>query len=217
MLIEHGIAVLDSPAAAAAVLDPVRREMLRALATPNSASSAARHLKLPRQKANYHLRELEKAGLIRFVEERRRGNCVERVFQASASAYVISPDVLGALGGDPDSVQDRFSEAYLLALAGRVISDLGELRRRADAEGKRLATLAIQTEVRFADAAAQHGFAEELANEVARLVAKYHDAAAPGGRSFRFVIGGHPALKRDGELNTNPTHDTHPTVDGDRA
>lgn len=217
MTIGSGIMVLDSPAAAGAVLDPVRREMLRVLATPNSASSAARLLKLPRQKANYHLRELEKAGLISFVEERRRGNCVERVFQASASAYVISPEVLGALGGDPDAVQDRFSEAYLLALAGRVISDLGELRRRADAEGKRLATLAMLTEVRFADAAAQHGFAEELTNEVARLAAKYHDAAAPGGRSFRFVIGGHPALKRDGELNANPSHDTNPVPEGDQA
>jgi hypothetical protein len=49
--------------------------------------------------------------------------------------------------------------------------------------------------VRFASAEARAGFAEELATAIARLAAKYHDAQAPGGRVFRFVVAGHPATK----------------------
>ena len=72
---------------------------------------------------------------------------------------------------------------------------MGELDERAQKAGKRLATLTLETEVRFASADARAAFAEELTSAVARLTAQYHDAQAPGGRAFRFVVAGHPATK----------------------
>jgi hypothetical protein len=116
--------------------------------------------------SNYHLRELEKHGLIEQLEERKKGNCVERIVRATARHYLISPEALGNLASDPGQIQDRFSSTYLVAVAARAIRDLAVLRTRAEKAGKKLATFTLETNVRFASAADQHAFAEELANAV---------------------------------------------------
>jgi hypothetical protein len=153
-------------------------------------------MNLPRQKLNYHLRELEKHGLIEQVDERKKGNCVERIVRATARYYLISPAALGNLATDPSQIQDRFSSTYLVAVAARAIRDLAALRTRADKAGKKLATFTLETNVRFASAAAQHAFAEELANAVAKLTAKYHDEKTAGGRQYKFIIGSYPAITK---------------------
>ena len=71
--------VIGDAAAAEVALDPLRRRILAALAEPGSASSLAARLELPRQKVNYHLRILERHGLVEEVEQRRRGNFTERI------------------------------------------------------------------------------------------------------------------------------------------
>lgn len=182
---------------AAALLDPLRLKLLERLRQPDSASGLARRLRLPRQKVNYHLRELEKAKLVELVEERRKGNCIERVVRATAVSYVIDPAALGALSADPSQVRDRFSYAYLVAVAARAIRELAALRAGAEKAGKKLATLTLETELRFASAEARNAFAEELANAVAKLTAKYHDEKSPGGRRFRFIVGAYPTLKKE--------------------
>lgn len=192
-------ALLRQPHQAAALLDPLRRRILERLREPGSAASIARDLGLPRQKVNYHLRELEKAGLVQLVEERVRGNCVERIVRGIARSYLISPDALGDLARDPEGTRDRFSSAYLVAAAAAAIRDIGRLRERADRAGKRLATLTLQTELRFASASRRKAFAEELATEVARLSAKYNEPDAPDGRAFRLMVGAYPAIRDEDE------------------
>ena len=83
----------------------------------------------------------------------------------------------------------------------RTLRDVAALQSGARAAGKRLSTLTLQTDVRFANAAAQSAFAEELANTLAVLAARYHDAAAEGGRTFRFTIAGHPAPPAESDPN----------------
>ena len=185
--------VIRQPDTAAALLDPVRQQLLAHLAEPDSASGLARRLRLPRQRLNYHLRALETAGLVELVEERRKGNCMERVLRATARAFVISPEALGPLGLTSDTAPDRLSSAYLIAAAGRTIRDVGALEARAHREQKRLATLTLETEVRFATAESRAAFADDLAATVARLAAKYHDERAPNGRRFRLQAAVHPA------------------------
>ena len=188
------LAVIRDPDSAAAALDPIRQQLLAHLVEPDSATGVARRLGLPRQKVNYHLRALEQAGLVELVEERRKGNCIERVVRASARAYVISPETLGAVAPGADLPADRLSSAYLLAVAGRTIRELAELDARARKTGKRIATLTLDAEIRFASAATRAAFAEELADAVARLAARYHDDRAPGGRAFRLLAAVHPAV-----------------------
>jgi len=180
---------------AAAALHPLRRQILASLAQPDSASGLARRLGLARQKVNYHLRLLEDEGLVRLETERRAGNMTERVFGLTARAFVIAPGALGTLAPEPRSVVDRFSAAYLMAVAARTLQEVGELEPAARAKGKRLATLTLETEVRFASPERQSAFARELVETLTEMVARYHDEAARRGRTFRFVVGGYPASK----------------------
>jgi len=194
------VTVIDNPAAAEASLDPIRARLLAELAQPGSASTLATRVGLTRQKANYHLRELERHGLVELVEERRKGNCTERVLQATAASYVISPTALSAVAPDPSRVPDQRSARWLLALAGRLVREVGELITRSGAAGKPVATLGIDTEVRFASAQDRAAFAVELADAVNGLVARYHDEHAPGGREHRFVVALHPKITKDPKI-----------------
>jgi DNA-binding transcriptional ArsR family regulator len=187
------VAVIDDPAAAEVSLDPVRARLLAALAEPGSASSLAQAVGLTRQKANYHLRALERHGLVELVEERRKGNCTERVLRATAASYVISPTAFSALAPDPGRAPDQASAHWMLALAGRLVSDVGDLIERANEARQPLATFAADSEIRFASAADRAAFARELGDAIAALVAKYHDATAPGGRQHRLVVALHPS------------------------
>src|SRR5918999_5649502 len=166
VMARSSMSVVRDTARAAHLMDPMRVGLLEKLAEPGSASSLARDLGLPRQRINYHLRELEKAGLVEFVEERRRGNCVERLVKATARSYLISPEVLGSLGRTAEEQQDRFSASYLMAAAGRLLHDLSETAARATAAKKRVATMTLEADVRFASAEARTAFAEELSRAV---------------------------------------------------
>ena len=105
------VTVIDDPAAAEASLDPLRARLLAELAQPASATMLAARLGVPRQKVNYHLRALERHGLVELVAERRKGNVNERLLRATAASYVISPAALAAVAPDPASAPDRLSRS----------------------------------------------------------------------------------------------------------
>lgn len=169
-----------------------RREILRHLARPDSASGLARKLGLPRQRLNYHLRQLEREGLVELVEERRKGNCVERLLRATAQAFVISPEALGELGAGVEKELDRASAAFQVATAARTIREVSELDAQARETGKRLVTLTLDTEVRFADARARAEFASDLADALARLLLRHHSPESAEGRTYRLTTVVHP-------------------------
>jgi DNA-binding transcriptional ArsR family regulator len=214
------IEVIEDPAAAEASLDPIRTRILRELAEPGSATQLAAKVGLARQKVNYHLKALERHGLVELVEERRKGNVTERVLQATAASYLISPVALASVAPDPHRFSDRFSAFWLLALAGRMVQEMGTLIAGAAAARQKLATFAIDGEITFRTAADRAAFAEELGVAVTRLVDKYHDGGASsgsgagaaadgahvhgtqangtraaGGRKHRLVVALHPVLK----------------------
>jgi DNA-binding transcriptional ArsR family regulator len=186
------VEVIDHPATAAVALDPIRSRLLAELAAPASAAALAARVGIARQKVNYHLRALEAHGLVEVAEERKWGGLTERVMVASAASYVVSPSALGPVAADPGRTADRLSASYLIALGARVVREVSDLVRRAREAGKRLPTLSIDTEVRFRSAAERAAFTRELADAVTRLVARYHDVGAPGGRSHRLVVVAHP-------------------------
>lgn len=191
------VAVIEDPAAAEVSLDPVRTRLLAELAEPGSATMLATRLGLPRQKVNYHLRALEQHGLVELLEERRKGNCTERVLRATAASYVISPTALAAVQPDPARSPDQLSARWLLAVAARLVRDVGALLTGATQARKPVATFALDGAVRFASAADRAAFAEELAHAVTTLVSKYHDATAAGGREHRVVVAVHPSVRSD--------------------
>jgi DNA-binding transcriptional ArsR family regulator len=178
------VAVIADPAAAEAALEPARARLLAQLTEPRSAAMLAVAIGLPRQKVNYHLRILERHGLVELVEERRKGNVTERLLRA-------------AVAPDPARAPDRLSARWLLALAAQLVRDVGDLITGAAQTQKKLATFAMDGRVRFASAADRAAFTGELVQAVTSLVAKYHDEQAEGGREHHLVIAVHPSMPAD--------------------
>jgi DNA-binding transcriptional ArsR family regulator len=186
------IQVIDDPAAAAVALEPTRSRILSELAEPSSAANVAARVGLARQKVNYHLRALESHGLVRLAQERTWGGLTERLLVATAASYVVSPKALGPVAVDPNREVDRLSASYLIALGARIIREVSGLMGRAQTTGKRLATLAVDTEISFRSAAERAAFSAELSETIARLASKYHDPSAPGARAHRLLVVAHP-------------------------
>jgi DNA-binding transcriptional ArsR family regulator len=186
------VQVIEDPAAATVALEPIRSRILSELAEPASAATVAARVGLARQKVNYHLHALEAHGLVRVAEKRRWGGLTERLLVATAASYVVSPGAMGPVATDPDRTQDRLSAGYLIALAARIIREVGALLRRSQELDKRLPTLSLDTEIRFRTAADRAAFSGELLKAVTTLAARYHDESAPGGRAHRLVIVAHP-------------------------
>lgn len=186
------VEVIDDPAAAAVAMEPARARLLAELAQPASAAALAERLGLPRQQVNYHLRTLEKHGLVREAETKLWGGIIERRMVATADAYLVSPAALGPAAADPERTADRLSASYLLALAARAVREVGALLRKATQAKQRLATLSIDTDIRFRSAEQRAAFSQELAAAVADLASRYHEPSAPGGRWHRLVVVAHP-------------------------
>jgi DNA-binding transcriptional ArsR family regulator len=184
--------VVSDQDAAISMFKSVRLQLLQALAEPDSAAGLSRRLGIPRQRLNYHLRRLEASGLVELVEERRRGNCTERVFRASAQGYVVDPAMLGGLDVDPDRSGDRLSATFLVSLLARGIREIAKLRRLAVDKQKQLPTLALDTEISFGSAAAQAEFAQDLTNAINEVVARHHDETAKRRRRFRLLAASYP-------------------------
>ncbi|WP_308310608.1 helix-turn-helix domain-containing protein [Streptomyces sp. GbtcB6] len=190
------VTVIEDPEAAAVSLDPIRARLLAELAgAPASAAMLAGRVGLPRQKVNYHLKALERHGLVELAGERRKGNVTERLMRATAASYVISPAALPAVQPDPDRFRDQLSARWLLALGARLVRDVGMLISGAAKARKRLATYALDGEVRFASAADRAAFVQELTAGVSALIRKYDAPDAEAGRDHRIVVAVHPTVK----------------------
>jgi DNA-binding transcriptional ArsR family regulator len=186
------VEVIDDPAAATIALDPVRNRLLAELAEPASAAALAARLGLARQKVNYHLRALEAHGLVEVAGTRQWGGLTERLLVATAASYIVSPSALGPVASDPGRSADHLSASYLIALAARIVREVGGLLRRSREVDQRLPTLSLDTEIRFRSAADRAAFSNELVQAVNTLAARYHDTSSPGGRAHRLVIAAHP-------------------------
>lgn len=184
--------VIDDAAAATVALDPIRGRLLAELAEPASATTLATKVGLTRQKVNYHLRTLEAHGLVKVAEERQWGGLTERLMVATAASYVVSPGALGPVASDPSRTADHLSASYLIALAARMIREVGTFWKHARDANKRLATLSIDAEIRFRSAEERAAFSQDLTIAIHQLMSRYHDEKSPEGRWHRLVVGAHP-------------------------
>lgn len=180
------IVVLENADTVAAALSPLRRRMLALLETPHSATSLARELELPRQKVNYHVRELERLGLVRLVGERPRRGLTERFFQSVADRLLVDPLVLDQ-APIPEGA-DQFAAEHLASTAARAVHDIGALMRAAAASDQGLATFTLDAELTFATPGDLRAFVADLGD----LIVRYDRPTVPEGRRHRFIAMSHP-------------------------
>jgi DNA-binding transcriptional ArsR family regulator len=169
-----------------------RLRLLEALRDqPDSATGLADRIGMPRQTINYHLRQLEQAGLVALVEERGHGRCVERVVAPTAAAFTVSPATLGSMAPRSRDVDDRTSAEYLAARASEVVRDVGVLL----ASSRLVPTLTVETELRFSSPEERAAFARDLQEAIETLVSRYHDDRARGQRRFTLLVVAHPEVR----------------------
>lgn len=202
-VIRPSLRLVDEPDRLRSALGPLRRVLLERLREPASATELAAGLGLPRQRVNYHVRALERDGLVELVQERRRRGCTERVLRATADAFVVDPQVLAGPAPAPSSSlteRDRFAAEHLMRAATATVQEVGRMTAAAHQAGRRLLTFTLEAELLFAAPADVHRFTGELAQALTELAERY--ATSDGGRPYRVVIGGHPAPR--------PAHDPTP-------
>jgi len=190
--------VRDRTRVSALMEHPLRLAILQAASAPRSATEIAAGLGLPRQRVNYHIGRLRRAGFLVPAGRRKRRGLFEQRYTATARAYVVDPDVLGPVRARADLIGDRLSAEYLVALAAQVQGDLGQVMSEATRQGKRVATMSIATEIRFTSAQQRARFARALERAITRLVdrcaapAQAPDGRPLPGRLFRLVLGCYP-------------------------
>ncbi|MFO7279701.1 MAG: helix-turn-helix domain-containing protein [Thermoanaerobacterales bacterium] len=187
--------VLRDPDAIAAVTHPLRAAILDAMREPTTAAAVARRLGEPRQKVAYHVRELEKAGLLRHVGQRQNGNFLEQVYEAVARTFVISP---AATWGDAEArsaaLADQVSLGELHRAGERLQRDSAVLLDRAAFDGEEVPSASVTTEIRFASDEARAAFLAEHLDALAVLVRKY---GARSGTPYRIVLAAYPDPEAD--------------------
>jgi DNA-binding transcriptional ArsR family regulator len=183
---------------ASALLHPLRLRILDALREPDSASGLARRFRLPRQKMNYHVRELARAHFLERAGQRRRRNMIERRYRTTARGYVLSPELLGRMGVPREHAEDVLSAAYLLGIMAMAQAELARASREAAAQRKRLTTLSVSSELRFESAEQRAKFARELRRSMIEVIGRYAsphtmaDGSAGAGRPYRLILGCYP-------------------------
>lgn len=176
-----------------AMASPFRQKLLETLSIPNSAVGLAREYEMSRQRVGYHMRALEQAGLIEAVDERPVRGLTEKLYRTRPMAFALSPRERD----EPARLRDHFSWATLTNLAARTLSDLVSLRRKADAAGKRLATLALDAELHFETPTERKAFTEDLIDAVEGVVRSHERPRSDTSRTFRIVLGAYPKTEED--------------------
>jgi DNA-binding IclR family transcriptional regulator len=187
---------IDDPRKAAALLQqPIRLRILELAQEPVSATGLAAKLELPRQKVNYHVRTLARAGLLRRAGQRKRRNMIEQRYVAASRVFVLAPELLGRLGAHARAPQDALGAGALVALLAKGQADVGCAMRESAATGRPVATLTLAADVRFESAEQRRHFAEALRDAVLSVVDRYASPALTGagepaqGKLHRLVVG----------------------------
>jgi DNA-binding transcriptional ArsR family regulator len=180
---------------ATTLLKPLRVELVRRMDAPRTCPELAGFFHESPQKIYYHVKALEKAGLVEKMEERRVRGVVEGYYQAKARSYWLAPHLVGRVGGIKPT-QNQVSLRYLLSLAEEIHDDVGKLAHQA-AAGKDVASLSLSAHIYLPDSERRGEFLQEVQQAFQELARKYGlptDDAPPlaEGQEFRLVLACYP-------------------------
>jgi DNA-binding transcriptional ArsR family regulator len=181
--------VVDDPEVLAVLGHPLRIRILEALREPASAATVAREVGQPRQNVNYHLKELERAGLVVPVEERRVRNFIETRYQAVARSFVVSPQIAWADPRRIDALRSQHSLERLVLVGEQVQRDAAALLDRAAFDGEQIASAAVEVDVHFADERDRAAFLDEYLQAIRELTARH---GARDGLPYKVVVAAYP-------------------------
>ncbi|MDB4868261.1 MAG: ArsR family transcriptional regulator [Cohnella sp.] len=187
---------LETAEQALALLNPNRADLLRLLDVPASATEVARRIGDTPQKVNYHLKSLEKVGLVRRSGTRQVKNLVEVLYQAVARTYVI-PDAFGW----PEELRTRMKSQgalrHLLSAADQIRNDAARLMDAAD-EAAEVPSAAMDFEVDLPDEAARQAFIRDYTEAVRQVAGRFRAPQQSKEHAFRVMAVIYPKLDAGG-------------------
>jgi DNA-binding transcriptional ArsR family regulator len=174
---------IEQPAIAAALLQPVRLDIVKRLTEPRSCPELAQLLNVPTQQVNYHMRKLTEVGLVERINERRVRGTVEGIYQARAASYWLSPNLVGRLGAR--KTMNEAGLSYLLGLAEDLQSDVAKLA----SVGEPPPCLGVSAHVELKDPKRRTEFLAEVRQVLQTLARKYGATGRSKERnSYRLLL-----------------------------
>jgi DNA-binding transcriptional ArsR family regulator len=195
---ESDLETIANPRRASALLHPLRLRILALARDPASAAEIARALGLPRQRVNYHVRALERAGFLKPAGRARKRNMIEQRYVSTSRAFALSPGILGPVGADWREIGDTGSADYLLALAEQVRFDVERAAGEAEAEGRRISTLSLKSQFRFESPAQRAEFTSAVREAIVGVIARHsspnrlENGRPARGKPYRMVVACYP-------------------------
>ena len=186
---QAAVAVLDQSQQVGALAHPIRARIIESLRSPDTAAGLARAFGRTRQVVSYHLKELERVGLVRRAGERRKGNFVEQLYEATARRFVVS----SRFASDPERMaavfRDHVSLAQLSELGERLQRDSAQLIDRAACGEREVPSASVLAELRLPDEAARAAFMADLLESLKTLLARH---GRTKGDPFRVALATYP-------------------------
>jgi DNA-binding transcriptional ArsR family regulator len=189
ILVVQAVAQIGDVETLQTLAQPLRLKILETLREPASAAGVARALGETRQKVNYHLKELERVQLVRPVGEHRIDNIIERLYEAAARAFVVSPRVTWADSRRALTIAQQVSLSNLVSLGERLQRSAAELLDRAAFDGEAVSSAAVEVDVRFASDEERTEFLRAYLRAVGPLLKQY---GAASGAPYRVVLAAYP-------------------------
>ena len=187
--------LIEKPDQAGALLHPLRLELLKLTDEPRTCTDLAEALGETPQRIYYHVKVLERAGVLEKVEERKVRGISEGYYRATARSFWLSPRLVGRIGG-PRRARDQMSLGFLLALAEELQTDVGRL---AETEREEAPTLGFTAQVRLARLADRTAFLTDIQNLIQSIAKKYGAVGPPSlqpketsPETFRIIFACYP-------------------------
>ena len=188
------VLLVDSLHQAATMLKPLRVLLLREMAQPRTCPELAAAFDLTAQKIYYHVKTLQKAGLVERCGERLVNGIKEGFYRARARAFWLSPGLVRRMGGDK-TVRDQASLRVLAGHAEEMIEDVGRLAQRSDS-GEHIPSLSLGVEIALPTVDRRSKFLEELRTTFEDLARRYMSEESPATdtarETFRFTLSCYP-------------------------
>lgn len=199
MLPTQPVLCIESLDQAAVLLKPLRVALLRAMGEPRTCPELAEQFGETPQKIYYHVKTLERAGLVERTGQRSVNGIPEGFYRACAQSYWLSPRLVKRYGGRR-AIRDQTSLGILASHAEEMLEDVGRLADQS-AAGAHVPSLSLSAEISLPSAEHRQRFLDEL-RDTFDAIARRHGARAEDPHrteSFRFTIACYPTENGEAE------------------
>lgn len=187
--------LVNSPEQATCLLNPMRTQILGLLSTPASASEIARNMKEIPQRVNYHLKALEKVGLVQMVGKRHVRNLVEVLYQSVAKSFILA-DSLGWDAETIKKIKDQSSLSHLVSLAETIKKDVLILMEKSD-DKQEIPSANLQFQVNLESKEKRNSFVKDYVTAVKELINQYQVAPSETKEVYKVLLTIYPDTQQE--------------------